>query len=186
MRHQGFTLIELIVSIAILAILLTVAIPSFRALIINNRITTQANDFVSDITYARAEAVRRNVRVAVCQSSTGTGCGGTTTWEDGWIVFTDPDNDGILDPGETLLRVHGALTSGTTLVPTGLNYTGSYSGSYNDHLQFLPSGIVSGVTGVTPGTQGTFTLCYPGFIGRTINFNTTGRINVTTMTTNCP
>ena len=180
MQHKGFTLIELIMTIAILAILLVVAIPSFKALIINNRITTQANEFVSDVTYARAEAVRRNTRVTVCKSADGAICDAdaATDWSEGWIVFNDPAIYGVVNPpGEIVLRVRGALTTGATLVNSG-------GGFY--YFQFLPSGIVSGVTGGgAPGVAGTFTLCQPGYLGRTFNFNTTGRINITT-TGICP
>lgn len=175
MLHKGFTLIELVMTIAILAILLVVAIPSFRALIINNRITTQANEFVSDVTYARAEAVRRNTRITVCKSADGATCDTTTAtdWSEGWIVFNDPATYGVVNPpGEIVLRVRGALTSGVTLINSG---TGFY------YFQFLPSGIVSGVTGLgVPGTAATFTLGQSGYFGRIFNFNTTGRINITT------
>ena len=176
MPYKGFTLIELIITITILAILLTVAIPSFRALIINNRITTQANDFVSDISYARAEAVRRNTRVTVCYSTTGAACTPGATWTAGWIIFTDPAVYGVVNAGETILRVHGPLTTGATLVNTGFDY-----------FQFFPSGIVNGVAGGgVPGTAGYFTLCQPGYFGRIFKFNTTGRINISTTAATCP
>ena len=175
MQHKGFTLIELIMTIAILAILLVVAIPSFKALIINNRITTQANEFVSDVISARAEAVRRNTRVTVCKSNDGAACALGADWSGGWIVFTDPSGYGVVGAGEIILRVRGALTTGTTLVNTTFDY-----------FQFFPSGIVSGVAGGgAPGTTGTFVLCQSGYLGRTFNFNTTGRINITT-TGICP
>lgn len=168
MPHKGFTLIELVVTIAILSILLTIAIPSFSALIINNRISTQTNDFISDLAYARAEAVRRNTRISICESATGTSCGvgAGATWDTGWMIWIDLNNDGIVNPGEPILRVHGALSAGTTFVATGLTGGGVL-------LQYLPSGIVEGVAGSTAA----FTLGQPGYFGRTINFNTTGRVN---------
>lgn len=176
---RGFTLIELVMSIAIVGILLTVGIPSFRELITNNRIVTQTNDFVSDLAHARAEAVRRNTRVTICRSNTGTSCVPSSSWADGWIVFTDPSGFGTLASGETILRVHSAMPAGMTLAVAGFENSG-------DYLQFLPSGLVSGVTGGSPATAGTFTLCVSGFKGRTINFNVIGRVNITAMATNCP
>lgn len=175
MLHKGFTLIEMVVTIAILAILLTIAIPSFRALIINNRITAQANDFVSDVTYARAEAVRRNMRVSVCKSNDGATCTAGFDWSGGWIVFTDAPIYGVVSVGDNVLRVHGALTTGTTLINTGFDY-----------FQFFPSGIVNGVAGGGgPATAGSFTLCQIGYFGRIFNFNTTGRINIATTAAPC-
>lgn len=180
MKHTGFTLIELVMSIAIVGILLTVGIPSFRALITNNRITTQTNDFISDLAHARAEAVRRNSRVTICRSNTGTSCVPSSNWRDGWIVFTDPAVPGTYtSASETLLRVRGAMPTGMTLLDNG-GFTNS-----GDFLQFLPSGLVSGVSGGSSTTAATFTLCISGYRGRTINFNSIGRVNVTAMTTNC-
>lgn len=176
---RGFTLIELVMSIAIVGILLMVGIPSFRELITNNRIVTQTNNFVSDLAHARAEAVRRNTRVTICRSNTGTSCVPSSSWTDGWIVFTDPSVFGTLAGGETILRVHSAMPTGMTLAVNGFENSG-------DYLQFLPSGLVSGVTGGSPTSAGTFTLCVSGFKGRTINFNVIGRVNITAMTTNCP
>ena len=176
MQHKGFTLIELVVTIAILAILLVIAIPSFKALIINNRITTQANEFVSDVTYARAEAVRRNTRVSICKSNDGAACALGADWSGGWIVFTDAPIYGVVSPGDNILRVRGALTTGAALVNSGFDY-----------FQFFPSGIVSGVAGGgIPGVAGYFNLCQSGYFGRIFNFNTTGRINIATTAAVCP
>ncbi|MBT9614271.1 MAG: GspH/FimT family pseudopilin [Burkholderiales bacterium] len=176
---RGFTLIELVMSIAIVGILLTVGIPSFIALITNNRIVSQTNDFVSDLAHARAEAVRRNSRVTICRSNTGTSCVPSSSWRDGWIVFTDPSGFGTLAGSETILRVHSAMPTGMTLAVSGFENSG-------DFLQFLPSGLVSGVSGGSTATAGSFTLCVSGYRGRTINFNSIGRVNITAMTTNCP
>lgn len=175
---RGFTLIELVMSIAIVGILLTVGIPSFRELITNNRIVSQTNDFVSDLAHARAEAVRRNTRVTICRSNTGTSCVPSSSWRDGWIVFTDPGGFGTLAAGETILRVHSAMPAGMTLAVSGFENSG-------DYLQFLPSGLVSGVTGGSTATAGSFTLCVTGYKGRTINFNAIGRVNITAMASNC-
>lgn len=85
MRHQsGFTLVELIVTMSVLAVLLGIGVPSFQATIQGNRITTTANDLVAALQFARSEAVRRGVNVTLCSSNNQTSCSGT--WTDGWVV----------------------------------------------------------------------------------------------------
>jgi len=179
---RGFTLIELVMTIAILGILLTIGIPSFRELTTRNRITTQANEFMADIAHARAEAVRRNTRVTICKSNDGANCVTSANWQEGWIIFTDPSGYGTYtstSADEKLLRVHGPLSGTSTLVPALFDNAGNY-------FQFSPSGQAIGVSGGTPSTMGTFVLCVSGYRGRTIGFNTTGRVSITTMAGNCP
>lgn len=119
---NGFTLIELMVTIAIAAILLTVGVPSFVSTVQNNRMVASLNDLVTDLNLARSEAVTRGVRVTACRSSDGQTCNtGNGDWSQGWIVFSDPNNSGAFENGvadETLLRVHGTLADdeNTTLV----------------------------------------------------------------------
>lgn len=112
---RGFTMIELLVAIAIAAIMLGLAVPSFIDFMVRNRLVTYNNEFVASLAFARSEAIRRAGPVSVCKSSTGTSCGGA--WSDGWIVFVNTDNDSpaVVDAGETVLRVHDALSSGYTL-----------------------------------------------------------------------
>lgn len=113
-KHSGFTLIELMVTLAVAAILITVAVPSLRTIIQNNRITTQTNELVTAFNLARSEAIKRATLISVCASSTGVSCAGN--WEQGWIVFTDPGNDGAVTAGtDEILRVWDALTGGTTI-----------------------------------------------------------------------
>lgn len=175
---HGFTLIEMVMAVAILAILMTIAAPSFRSLTMNNRIVTQTNEFVTDIAHARAEAVRRNTRVTICKSNDGATCVNSANWQDGWIVFTDPNTYGTVNTDETILRAHAALADGTTLSAAGFDNSGNY-------FQFSSTGQVIGVSGGTPSTMGTFTLCISGFLGRTVSFGTTGRVSVATMASNC-
>ena len=115
MPHKGFTLIELMVTISVAAILLVIAVPNFRTFVLNNRITGQANDMMTALNYARSEAIKRGLPVSMCSSTTGAACAGVLTWGTGWIVFADPNNNGTLDAGETLLRVWPALGGANTL-----------------------------------------------------------------------
>lgn len=115
---SGFSLVELMVAVAITAIVLALAAPSFSDVVSKNRISSVVQDFFATISYARSEAIKRGSTVCICKSSNGTSCGvGTTTWADGWIVFrnTDGDSPPVVDSGETILKVFSALTSGYTL-----------------------------------------------------------------------
>ena len=119
--------------------------------------------------------------MTICRSNDGATCVPSSNWRDGWIVFTDPAGFGTLAAGETLLRVRGAMPTGMTLADNG-GFTNS-----GDYLQFLPSGLVSGVSGgSSTATAGTFILCRSGYTGRTINFNSIGRVNITPTAAICP
>lgn len=97
--HSGFTLIELMITVAVLVIVLTVAIPSFNSTIQNSRSTALANDLSGALNLARSEAVKRGAEVRVCpRNAAGTACSGTD-WTAGWLVLV---------PGGAVLRVWDA------------------------------------------------------------------------------
>ncbi len=84
----GFTLVEMIMTMAIAAILLTIAIPSFRYVTNSNRIAGELNGLLGDLQFARAEAIKEGRTVTVCVSNDGATCANSTTWQSGWIVFS--------------------------------------------------------------------------------------------------
>lgn len=97
---RGFTIYELMIVVAIAAILVGIGVPTFQATVKNNRMTSNLNAFVTSLNQARSEAVKQNLPVRVCASSDGTTCGGAgVNWEQGWVVFVDRDNDGVIDDG---------------------------------------------------------------------------------------
>lgn len=101
--NRGFTLVELMVTVAVVAIVSGIAIPSFNSMIINNRSVNIANEFVDALSFARAQAVTRPARISICASNSGTSCAGG--WTNGYIVFIDTaDSDTAVDPvvGEVL------------------------------------------------------------------------------------
>lgn len=144
-HQKGFTLIELMVTLALAAVLLTVGVPSFRAFIQNNRLATQLNEFVTALNVARSEAIKRARTMTVCKSADGATCTTAGQWQQGWIVFLDVDGDGTVDAGDgdEVFRVQAALLPGFTM-NAGTRHRVTYS----------PSGLAIGFTG-------TWTLCDP-------------------------
>ncbi|MGE0484823.1 MAG: GspH/FimT family pseudopilin [Gammaproteobacteria bacterium] len=88
-EQRGFTIIELMTVVALMALLVTIGIPNFRTMVANNRVTSQVNLFSSSLQLARSEAVKSNRRVVVCPSTTGTNCTADVDWNVGWISFVD-------------------------------------------------------------------------------------------------
>ena len=108
-QTNGFTLIELMITIAILGIVLMVGIPSFSSSIKKNSVASTINDLQSALTEARNEAVTRGITVSMCSSNDQASCSGA--WEDGWILFSDKNKDGTIDVGDSdeLILVTGAV-----------------------------------------------------------------------------
>jgi type IV fimbrial biogenesis protein FimT len=86
----GFSLLELMVTIFVAAILAAIAVPSFRATIQRHRLLAAADDLQTSVQYARTEAVLRATYVSLCPSTDGTSCAASTTWDTGWLVYSHP------------------------------------------------------------------------------------------------
>ena len=117
-KSSGFTLIELMITIAILAILMAVAIPSFQAMIASTRLTSAKNDLLSTLARARSEAIKVGNRVTVCMSADGATCASSGGWEQGWISFIDTTRSGTsaaVDTGEVITTTSPALTPGIVI-----------------------------------------------------------------------
>lgn len=140
---NGFTIIELMMTVMIAAIVLTLGVPSFMESIRSNRLASQTNILLSSLNYARSEAVKLgNSNVSLCRSTDSATCSNGSNWEDGWIIFRDVNGNGSLDGTDALLRVQEPLGGGNTLRPSG------FGGA---------TFVVYSNRGNT--TQGTFTLC---------------------------
>jgi type IV fimbrial biogenesis protein FimT len=170
-KERGFTLVELMITLVIAAIVLTLAVPSFRNTIQNNRITTQVNEVVTAFNLARMEAIRQGSPVSVCPSTDQATCSGANNWATGWIVFSDTNAAGNPAVG-TLIRVWDALPGNPVVSETG----GATFVRYQSN----------GTTGVL--VPFTFTHAIPDCTGmqqRSISITPAGRVGGVTRTA-CP
>jgi type IV fimbrial biogenesis protein FimT len=116
-RHHGqlgLTVIELLVVVAIVAILASLATPSFTNSLLRNRATAEVNQLAGDLQFARAEAIKEGQTVTICTSSNGTTCQMSTNWNGGWIIFSDANGNQKVDTGETILRAQKKWLSADT------------------------------------------------------------------------
>lgn len=103
MRQRGFSLIELMVTVALLAILLAMGLPSFQGSLRSNRVATATNELIAAINLARVEALRNPNGAALCASADGETC--SDAWATGWMVWIDADGDGApLGADDRVLR----------------------------------------------------------------------------------
>jgi type IV fimbrial biogenesis protein FimT len=164
--ERGFTMMELLVAVAIAAVLFAIGVPMFRDVTLGSRLSAAANNLLSSVQLARSEAIKRNVNVTLCASSDGQSCAGAGGWEQGWITIIDP-----ADP-DTVVQYQQGLPPG---------YQMTQAGGTTD-LVFQPIGIGS--------TAAVVTVCRlepPGAQERVVSVRPTGTANVSITTTGvCP
>lgn len=171
--NNGFTLIELMVAVAIAAILLAVAVPSFNAMLAGNRLATQTNDVIGAVLFARSEAIRRNRTITFCRAASATAntCTAGVNWTD-WIVTNNPAAGTATD---TLRRGSFAQSGEAMRISSTLAAS---------RLAFRPDGL----TNVTGGAD-TISLCTTSTTTnnvRQIEIGLSGRTTTQTLTGACP
>ena len=173
----GFTLVELMVTLGVMAILVLVAAPGVRDALMNVRMSAQANDLMADLALARSHAVKTGIPVFLCPSANQTTCGGTN-WTVGWLVFADVNGNGVQNAAtEPALKSRQAVAPGNTIAIGSIGTSGGTS-----YLPYRPTGV----TNTTAATSPSFTMCdgrptVPGR-GRLITISPTGRALVTRVT----
>jgi type IV fimbrial biogenesis protein FimT len=147
-RERGFTLIELMIVVAVATVLLGFGIPSMTALMNSNKLTAGTNALLSSMRLARSEAFKRNSRVVLCKSRDGVACTTSGGWEQGWLVFHDADGDGEHGGAEAVIERGNPL-------PGSLRLTG------NSTVARYVSFVASGSTRMMGGgfQAGTVTVC---------------------------
>lgn len=144
-RHIGFTLIELVTTLAVATVLISMAVPGVNTFLMNSRQSSSVNELVSAMHLARSTAVTKNTRITVCISSDGDDCE-NGNWNQGWIVFTDTDSDQSVDAGEVIIGAGGAIR-GLTIEST----------EFSRFFMYRPNGRVMNAT--VNANSGEFIVC---------------------------
>lgn len=149
---KGLTLVELLMTVAVLAILLPLATIGMQSYMRNSRMVSQTNEVVGTLQVARTEAVKRSGHVYVCGSTNQTACN-TSSWHSGWIVFFDPEQNAVDGGGafvgtppngsDVILRVGAGFNGGTTL--RSLNFAA------NNYVRYTSTGRIN--------STGSFVIC---------------------------
>lgn len=160
MLGPGFTTYELLIAVAISAILMTVAAPSLRDFANESRLSSVSSQLASDLNFGRLEAIKRNARVLVCAKDAATNsCSTSNNWQNGWIVCYDADNNDACDPATATdpnpMKVTGTVASNLVVTASArfvrFNPVGTANGSATVRL----TGTWSGSTARTATVAGT-------------------------------
>ncbi|MCX7514765.1 GspH/FimT family pseudopilin [Frateuria hangzhouensis] len=152
---RGFSLIELMVAIIVLAILTSIALPNFRDFSRRNTVTSQSNAILADLQYARNDAISRRVITQICASTDGTACTGSNELEGGWVVYreTAPGPTATFTSADEVQRVTQSASgisirlvdaTGAAVNEVGFNQQGSVIG--DQPLHFLICAMSKGDT----------------------------------------
>ncbi|MGY6276214.1 GspH/FimT family pseudopilin [Methylomonas sp. MgM2] len=168
-KDLGFTLVELMITVAIVGIIAALGIPSFQEMLNQNRATSLVNELVVSLNLARSEAIKRGKTVTMCKSANidevDPDCSTVTAWNSGWVIFVDQDSDGVIDDADTRLKIGGPANNSAS-IDGGSNYS--------DYISYFPSGISKGNGNLS---NGTLQICVD-HVERSIVISTTGRLRI--------
>lgn len=149
---SGFTLVELMITVVVLAVLIAVATPSFREIGLNNRSTSMINTLLADLSVARSEAVK-TARTAYVTAAGG-------DWDSGWMVWVDANGNGTQDAAEPTLKRQEAINGGHVAAATRFTLR-SFSGAAAGGVAINQIGFGSQGQSAVPNTGARFSLCRP-------------------------
>jgi type IV fimbrial biogenesis protein FimT len=169
-KHQGWSLVESMVVLTIVAVMLAWGVPSFLTVIQQTRLSAATHDFTTSMALARSEAIKRNARVVMCVAASESACSPSGPWSQGWLLFQDVNSNGALDDTEQVIAYQQPLHAGLLIkgnMPVS-KYI-SYTGTGRSHML---SGAIQ---------MGTVSICHrasTGIDGRSIVINAVGRPRV--------
>ncbi|WP_066016223.1 GspH/FimT family pseudopilin [Endozoicomonas atrinae] len=135
-KVMGVSLIELLVSLSVAAILIAASVPSMKDLIVNNRIDNVADELYGSLMLARSEAIKRQRTVSLCSTVDDLTCDESNSgWHHGWLIFTDESDDGLLNDSDQLIR---RVTEQSELI--SILWNRGYSLSFNSRGQTTQAG----------------------------------------------
>ncbi|MGH8562936.1 MAG: GspH/FimT family pseudopilin [Gammaproteobacteria bacterium] len=174
LNASGFTLIELMVAVAVLAIALGAGVPSMSEFIKNSRLAAHTNDLLASLHLARTEAGKRNARVTLCKSADATTCttAAGTGWEIGWVVFADAAPFGTREGADPVLDSHGVAATNVSITPRAADTIG-------DFVSYTSRGAIRDAAGAAQ--NGVFRVCDERGLGhaRGLVLSPTGRAEFT-------
>lgn len=139
LRQAGFTLVELLIVLALIGVVASLAYPSFQETIRLNRVQSQTTRLLSTLMIARSEAAKTNRPAIICKSPNGSTCStdASVKWDGGWLVFRDDNGDGVQDAGEPVIRVENAVPETVTVRAT--------ESAFANSLTYAPDGTINGL-----------------------------------------
>lgn len=173
-RMSGVTMVELMVTVGVAGVLAATAVPSMQSFVRVSQVRTAANELAMALATARSEAIKRGSPVTVCKSADVTlaqplcAGSGSVPWRQGWVMFVDHDQDGVVDSSGSLpdVRLRVGAPGGRLSVEADTNFS--------RYVSYLPNGVSLGSGGQSSGA---FHVCLNG-IGRAVTINTSGRTQV--------
>lgn len=174
-RDRGRSLAEVAIALALVALLVLGALPTWRDWIARRELDLRAQVLASALTRARTEAIRRGFRFNVCKSADGLTCADAGDWSAGWIVHVDPDATGAPRPDEPPVAHDPPVAAPITI---------DGNGPVDDYVSFVPTGEARRLSGALQ--MGTFTVCRPGYPALRVVLAATGRVRVAKTAAACP